>query len=145
MQISKDLMTISWSYINIRVIKMNMSIRVFSSLETTAIILLFIFLASDQSRTIPTQGETHQSVIPSLSVIHKKLRHTDGRQTNRKTGSTSKLKAGGGKQPRDLKRLICFTAARQEGNWKNSPRTQAAVIKSAHKHAEKIRSVRSLR
>ena len=69
-----------------------MSIRVFlpkrpllADEEIYTLIFLFIFLVSDQSCTISTQGESHQSVIPPLSMIHRKLRHTDGagRQTER--------------------------------------------------------------
>ncbi|MEQ2231804.1 hypothetical protein ILYODFUR_004430 [Ilyodon furcidens] len=32
---------------------------------------------TDQSCAIPTQGESHQSVVPPSSVIHQKLRDTD--------------------------------------------------------------------
>lgn len=60
--------------------------------EEYTLIFLFIFLVSDQSYTIPTQGESHQSVIPLFSVIHRKSRHTDGRPDKQKDSINKRVR-----------------------------------------------------
>lgn len=76
--------------------------------EIYTLIFLFIFLVSDQSCTIPTQGETHQNVIPPLSVIHRKLRHTDGQADKQKDSINKRVSR---KQtamiPREINLLYC--------------------------------------
>lgn len=70
--------------------------------EIYTLIFLFIFLVSDQSCTIPTQGETHQSVIPPLSMIHRKLEHTDGQADKQKDSINKRVR--GETNSRDARR-----------------------------------------
>lgn len=85
--------------------------------EIYTLIFLFIFLVSDQSCTIPTQGETHQSVIPPLSMIHRKLRrHTDGQADKQKDSINKRVK---GKQtaamPGEINLLYCQSSRAKQG------------------------------
>lgn len=84
--------------------------------EIYTLIFLFIFLVSDQSCTIPTQGETHQSVIPPLSVIHRKLHHTNGQADKQKDSVNSQVRR---KQtammPREINLLYCQSSRAKQG------------------------------
>lgn len=75
--------------------------------EIYTLIPFFIFLVSDQSRTTPIQGETHQSVIPPLSVIHRKLQLTDGQADKQKGSINNRVRGETGKMPREIILLYC--------------------------------------
>lgn len=125
MWISKDLITISWSYLNIRVIKMNMSIRIFSFLESTAIWRVYILSFSSlfswcQINHAPSQLKVKPIKVssPHCQWFTRNSDTQTGRQTNRKTTSTSEL---GGKQtaarPGEINLLYCSSSRGKRGNF----------------------------